>query len=47
MTATRAFRRRDHLMIGTVKATLLITALARFTVIVFGTGFRHLSQRRR
>jgi hypothetical protein len=43
MTA-RAFGRRDRLMIWTVKATLLVTALTRFTAIGLRAGAKHLGQ---
>jgi hypothetical protein len=46
MTAMRAFGRGDRLMLTTVKATLLVLAFARFTVIAFRAGFRSLSQGR-
>jgi hypothetical protein len=44
MSAIRAFRRRDRLMIRTVKATLLVMALARFAAIALRAGSRRLSQ---
>lgn len=44
MTAIRVFGRHDRLMIWTVKAALLVTAITRFTVIGLRAGFRHLGQ---
>lgn len=42
MTAGKAFGRRDRAMIWTVKATLLVIALARFSAIALHAGSRRL-----
>jgi hypothetical protein len=44
LTATKAFGKGDRQMMRAVKATLLVTALARFTVIAVRAGFKHLGQ---
>jgi hypothetical protein len=44
MTQVKAFGRRDRLMIQTAKATLLVTALARFTAIALRAGSKRLSR---